>query len=118
MDGLEERAFNKLAMDGIFDEEKVTGEANATFERNYLEPLEAVTHKPRYTIKLRGMLLTSTVPAISSTILHPDMHKEDTNCDKLIMTTSQALNGKTLKLFCLSILRNDVEICIKDVINQ
>ena len=118
MDGLEERAFNQLAMDGIFDEERVTVEAEATFERNYLKPLEAVKNKPRYTVKLRGMLLTSTVTVTSSTILHPDMDKEGTNCDELIMKTSQALNGKTLKLFCLSILRNDMESRIKHVINK
>ncbi|KAF8333732.1 hypothetical protein F5887DRAFT_993265 [Amanita rubescens] len=64
------------------------------------KPLEAVKHKPRHTVKLR------------------DMHKEGTTCDELIMRTSQALNGKTLKLFCLSILRNDMESRIKDVINK
>ncbi|KAF8334501.1 hypothetical protein F5887DRAFT_990881 [Amanita rubescens] len=100
MDGLEDRAFNRLAMDGIFDEEKATAEAKATFERNYLEPLEAVKHKPCHTIKLR------------------DMDKEGTICDELILRTSQALDGDALKLFCLSILRNDMESRIKDVINK
>jgi hypothetical protein len=105
-------------MNGIFDEEKVTTEAKATFERSYLEPLEGVKHKPRYTIQLCGMLLTSTVPVTSSTILHPDMDQEGTNCDELLMRTSEALDGKTLKLFCLSIIQNDVESHIKDVINK
>lgn len=118
MDGLEQRAFNKLAMDGVFDKEKVTAEAKATFERNYLEPLQAVKYKPRYTVQLRGMLLTSTAPATSSTVLHPDMHKEGTDCFDLIARTSEALDSKTLKLFCLSILRSDVEFCIKDIINE
>ena len=113
MDGLEQRAFNKLAMDDIFDKEKVAAEAEATFKRNYLEPLQSVKHKPRYTLQLRGMLLASTAPATSSTILHPDMHNEDTDCDELIVRTSQALDGKTLELFCLSMLRNNIESRIK-----
>jgi len=118
MDGLEERAYNKLAMDGIFDEKKATAEAKAIFEHNYLMPLEVVKHKLRYTVKLRGMLPTSTVPVTSSTILYPDMHQEGTNCNELILRTAEALNGETLKLFCLSILRNDMESRIKDVINK
>ena len=59
MDGLEQRAFNKLAMDGIFDKNEVTAEAQAAFERNYLKPLQAVKHKPRYTVQFRGMLFAS-----------------------------------------------------------
>ncbi|KAI0251028.1 hypothetical protein BJV78DRAFT_502167 [Lactifluus subvellereus] len=100
MDGLEERAFNELAMQDIFDEEKVKAEAAAKFKRNYLEPLQAVTHMPHSTVELR------------------DMHKPDTNCDDLLVETSRALDSKTLRLFCLSILRNDAESCIKDVITQ
>jgi hypothetical protein len=61
-------------------------------------------------------LVDDTVP--SSAIRHSDMNKEETDCDELIMTTSKALNGDTLKLFCLSILRNDVESRIKDVITK
>jgi len=122
MDGLEDRAFNQLLELGedIPDEEKVTAEAKATFKCKYLEPLEAVKHKPRYIIELRGMLLISmvTVTSGSSAILYPDMHKEGTTCDELLVRTSQALNGKTLKLFCLSILRNDMESRIKDVIDE
>jgi hypothetical protein len=46
------------------------------------------------------------------------MNKEGTDCNELIMRTSQALNGSTLRLFCLSILRNGVESRIKQVINE
>jgi hypothetical protein len=46
------------------------------------------------------------------------MDKEGTDCEELIVRTSQALNGNTLRLFCLSILRNDVETRIKQVIKQ
>ena len=46
------------------------------------------------------------------------MDKEGTYCDELITKTSQALNRETLKLFCLSILRNNMEARIKDVINE
>ena len=81
-------------MDGIFDEKKATAEAKAIFEHNYLMPLEVVKHKLRYTVKLRGMLPTSTVPVTSSTILYPDMHQEGTNCNELILRTAEALNAR------------------------
>ena len=45
------------------------------------------------------------------------MDTEGADCDELIVRTSQALNGGTLRLFCLSILRNDIESRIKHVIN-
>ena len=60
---VEQRAFNTLAMDGIFDKNKVTAEAEAAFERNYLKPLEAVKHKPCYTVQFRGMLFASAARA-------------------------------------------------------
>jgi hypothetical protein len=46
------------------------------------------------------------------------MDKEDAECDSLLVKTAVALDGKTLNLFCLSNLRNDVESHIKNVINQ
>lgn len=46
------------------------------------------------------------------------MNKEGTDCDELMMRTSEVLDGKTLKLFCLSFLRNDVESRIKEAFNQ
>ena len=53
----------------------------------------------------------------NSAICYSDMDKEGANCDDLILKTSQALGSETLELFCLSILRNDVESRIRDVIN-
>ena len=46
------------------------------------------------------------------------MDKEDADCNELIVRTSQALNDDTLRLFCLSILRNDIDFRIKHVINR
>ena len=46
------------------------------------------------------------------------MDKEGANCDVLIMDTSRALNGDTLRLFCLSMLRNDIESRIEQVIHR
>jgi GTPase SAR1 family protein len=109
MDALDEKAFNELMLMEEDDDEEVPFEklkeqalirATAIFEEKYLGRLHGVKHEPRCVVQLR------------------DMDKEGTNCDELITKTSQALNGETLRLFCLSILRNNMESRIKDVINR
>ncbi|KAN0109796.1 hypothetical protein V8E52_008902, partial [Russula decolorans] len=104
MDALDDEARNQLMWDDDVLPAKIKEEvpirAKAIFKKNYLERLEEVKHRPREVVQLRGM------------------DKEGTNCNKLIVRTSRALNGDTLRLFCLSILRNDIESRIKQVINQ
>jgi len=104
MDALDKEARNQLMLDDDVPFEKINEKvpilAKTIFEKNYLQRLEEVKHKPRYVIQLR------------------DMDKEDTDCAELIMRTSQALDDDTLRLFCLSILRNNVESRIKQVINE
>ena len=121
MDALDEEARNQLVREKVSFrniKEQVPIHAKAIFEKKYLQRLQEVKHKPRYIIQLRGMLFLVVDTAPSSAIHHPDMDKEGTNCDELIWRTSQALNGNTLKLFCLSIFRNDVESRIKGVITK
>jgi len=104
MDALEDEARNQLMWDDDIPPAKIKEEvpirAEAIFKEKYLQRLEGVKHRPCYIVQLR------------------DMDKEGTNCKELIVRTSQVLNGDTLRLFCLSILRNDVESRIKQVINQ
>jgi hypothetical protein len=127
MDALDEKARNQLLLEDedSFDlvkiNEQVPIRARTIFEENYLHRLEKVKHKPHHRVELRGMLLFVTLlmlPATHSAICPLDMHKEGTDCDELIMITAKALNSKTLKLFCLSIIQNDIESHIKFVINQ
>lgn len=125
MDALDERAFNQLLNEGASFEEadsKAPSLAKDKFERSYLRPLtvENVKNKPAYIVQLRGMLfrINSTGEPAQPFTTYPDMDKEGANCDELIMRTSQALNGNTLRLFSLSILRNDIESRIKHVINR
>ncbi|KAN0118210.1 hypothetical protein V8E52_005471 [Russula decolorans] len=104
MDALDKRAFNQLLTEGVPVKEarsKAPSLAKDKFERSYLRPLkDEVKNKPAYVVQLR------------------DMHKEGANCDVVIRKTSHALNGKTLRLFCLSILRNDIESHIIHVMNR
>ncbi|KIL65055.1 hypothetical protein M378DRAFT_162626 [Amanita muscaria Koide BX008] len=103
MDALDGEARSQLIWEKVpFRDikEQVPIRAKAIFKKKYLQRLQEVKHKPRYIVQLR------------------DMNKKGTNCDELIIKTSQALNSATLKLFCLSILRNDVESRIKDVITN
>jgi hypothetical protein len=58
------------------------------------------------------------IPATHWAICHLDMDKGDADCNELIARTAMALNGETLKLFCLSSLRNNVEAHLKHVIDQ
>ncbi len=125
MDALDERAFNQLLNEGASFEEADSNApslAKDKFERSYLRPLtvEDVKNKPAHIVQLRGMLfhVNSTGEPTQPFTTHPDMDKEGANCDELIVRTSQALNGDTLRLFCLSILRNDIESRIKHVINR
>jgi hypothetical protein len=125
MDALDEEARNQL----IYEEEvpfskikeQVPIRAKAIFEKNYLQRLKTVKHKPCGVVELRGMSIVTLFMILAThlAIRHSDMDKKGANCDKLIMSTAEALfMHETLELFCLSILRNDVESCIKDVINQ
>ncbi|KAF8526615.1 GTP-binding protein [Hysterangium stoloniferum] len=105
MDALDQEARNQLMWndDDLSREEiekQVPGLAEDIFYQKYLKRLDEVRHKPRYVVRLR------------------DMNKEGTNCDELIVKTSQALDRDTLKLFCLSILRIDIDSRIKQVINE
>ncbi|KAF8508995.1 GTP-binding protein, partial [Hysterangium stoloniferum] len=105
MDALDQVARNRLMFndDELSLEEiekQVPGLAEAIFQKEYLKRLDEVKHKPRYVVRLR------------------DMNKKGTNCDELLVRTSQALDRDTLKLFCLSILRIDIESRIKQVINE
>ncbi|KAF8514895.1 era-like GTP-binding protein [Hysterangium stoloniferum] len=105
MDALDQQARNQLMWDdddlSLEEIEKqVPALAKDIFEEKYLNRLDEVKHKPRYVICLR------------------DMNKEGTGCDALIVKTSQALDRGTLKLFCLSILRIDIESRVKQVINE
>ncbi|KAF8525276.1 GTP-binding protein [Hysterangium stoloniferum] len=105
MDALDQVARNQLMFndDDLSCkeiEEQVPNLAKSIFRKKYLKRLEEVKHKPRYVVLLR------------------DMNKEDTNCDELIVRTSQALDRDTLKLFCLSMLRIDIDSRIKQVINR
>jgi len=103
MDALDARAFNELILDDVpYAEAKMQARSRGEdiFKTNYLQRLKMVKHRPRSVAELR------------------EMDKEGTDCDELIMKTSEVLNGKTLMLFCLSILRNDVESRIKEAINQ
>jgi hypothetical protein len=121
MDALDARAFNELMLDDIpyaKAKEQAPARGEDIFEKNYLERLQGVQYMPRHVVRLRGMLLLVDDTATCSAIHHTDMHKEGTSCDELIMRTSQALDRNTLRLFCLSILRNDIESRIKQVINQ
>jgi len=123
MDALDEEAFNELMFEGVpFEKlkEQVPIRATAIFEEKHLGQLHGVKHEPRCVVQLR-----STLPLVRDTsnpLIHSpgpsDMDKEGTNCDELITKTSQALDRETLRLFCLSILRNNMESRIKDVINQ
>jgi hypothetical protein len=121
MDALDDKARNKLMWEGVpfmKHNEEVPKRAKAIFEENYLQRLEDVTHKPRRVVQLRGKLLLVDDTPTHSAIRHSDMHKEGTNCDELIVKTSEILDRKTLELFCLSILRNDVESRIKEAVSQ
>jgi GTPase SAR1 family protein len=103
MDALDEEARNQLLCEEVSFaklEEQVPIRAKVLFERNYLQLLDKVKHKPHYVIQLR------------------DMDKKDANCNNLILKTSEVLNDKTLNLFCLSIIRNNMETYIKYAINQ
>jgi len=103
MDALDGKAFNELLSRGLsITKAKTQAHAHGMniFKTNYLQRLDAVKHKPRSVVQLR------------------DMNKDGTECDELIVKTSSVLDGKTLKLFCLSILRNDVESRIEEAINQ
>ncbi|KIL65046.1 hypothetical protein M378DRAFT_11140 [Amanita muscaria Koide BX008] len=105
MDALDGEARSQLVWEKVpFRDinKQVPIRAEAIFEKKYLQRFQEpeVKHKPRYIVQLR------------------DMNKEGTDCDDLITRTSQALNGATLKLFCLSILLNDVESRIKDAITN
>jgi len=103
MDALDNRAFNELILDDVPRREakmQARARGEAIFKTNYLQRLEEVKHKPRAVVRLR------------------DMNKEGADCDELIMSTSDVLDDKTLKSFCLSFLRNDVEPRIKEAINQ
>ena len=120
MDALDDKAYNELLNNGASweeAEEKVASVAQDIFERKYLRPLEQVKHQPRAVVKLRSMSLL-VIMATFSIICHPDMDDPKTKCDQLLVATSRALNRETLRLFCLSILRNDVESRIQEVISK
>ncbi|KAF8517667.1 hypothetical protein BU17DRAFT_66747 [Hysterangium stoloniferum] len=79
MDALDQVARNQLMFsdDDISCEEieeQVPNLAEVLFRKKYLKRLDVVKHKPRYVVLLR------------------DMNKEDTNCEELIVRTSQALD--------------------------
>lgn len=119
-DVLDDEARNQLQGEEVpFEEleEKIPIRAKFIFEEKYLPLLDKVKHKPHSVIQLRGMSLFVD-EATYSAICHLDMNKKDANCDDLILKTSLALNDKTLNLFCLSILRNNMKSNIKYVINQ
>jgi GTPase len=61
MDALDDEARNQLMWDDDVPLAKIKEEvpirAKAIFNKNYLERLEKVKHRPRYVVQLRGMLL-------------------------------------------------------------
>ena len=118
MDALDDKAYNELLNNGASweeAEEKVASVAQDIFERKYLRPLEQVKHQPRAVVKFRSMSLL-VIMATFSIICHLDMDDPKAKCGQLLVETSQALNREILRLFCLSILRNDVESRIQEVI--
>ena len=121
MDTLDKRAFNELILNEVpYTEAKEQAPARAKdiFEKSYLHRLKGVKYTPRKIVRLRGTLLLVDDVANCSAIRHSDMHKEGTRCEELIIGTSRALDGNTLRLFCLSLLRNNISSRIKEVINQ
>jgi hypothetical protein len=60
MDALENEARNQLMWDDDVPpakiEEEVPIRAEAIFERNYLQRLNEVKHRPHYVVRLRGMV--------------------------------------------------------------
>jgi hypothetical protein len=56
MDALDNKAFNHLVGEGVSlktAKEKLVSHAKEIFDRDYYEPLQRVTHKPRSTVQLR-----------------------------------------------------------------
>lgn len=49
---------------------------------------------------------------------YSDMNKPNTTCDELLTSTAEVLDDKTLKLLLLSTQRNNVELCIEQVIKE
>ena len=47
-----------------------------------------------------------------------DMHKGDTNYNALINATAESLDERALRLLCLSVLRNNWELCVDNAIKQ
>jgi hypothetical protein len=121
MDALDDEAYNQLMWEDDVPPAKIKAEvpirAEAIFKKNYLQRLLQVKHMPRYVVQLRGMLLF-VHDSNPRPMTHSDMNKEGINCNELIVRTSQALHGGILRLFCLSILRNDVVSRVKQVINE
>jgi GTPase len=59
MDALDDEARNQLMYEEVSFakiKEQVPVRARAIFEKNYLQRLEKVKHKPSYVVELRGML--------------------------------------------------------------
>jgi len=59
MDAIDTKVFNELKTSGLsFSEAKkqTPSTAKAKFEKDYLEPLENVNHKPACIVQLRGVL--------------------------------------------------------------
>jgi hypothetical protein len=120
MDALDNLAFNQLVGEGFglqTARKEMPSRAEEIFERDYHEPLHRVTYKPRGIVLLRSTFgfLTSTTRI---TTHHPDMDRPDKDCKDLINETGRALEFQTLRLLSLSLQRNNLEMCIKTVINR
>ena len=76
MDALDEEAHNQLLCEGVSFaklEEQVPIRAKVLFERNYLQLLDEVKHKPHYVIQLRGM---SLIDDTSNSLSHLPLRHE------------------------------------------
>jgi hypothetical protein len=46
------------------------------------------------------------------------MHLPGKNCDELLKQTAEALDGEALKLLCISVQRNNLNLCIEYAVNE
>jgi hypothetical protein len=103
MDALDKKVFSEQLNKGIPIQEAKKGVpslAKAKFEQDYLGPLSRVSNPPRGTVQLRNM------------------NKPNADCDELLTSTAMALDSDTLKLLLLSAQRNNVELCIEQVVKE
>lgn len=120
MDALDKKVFSEQLNQGVpFSQAKsnIASLAQAKFQRDYRAPLEKVAYPPKSTVKLRGKLFFNDTGDLLRWY-HSDMHKSETECDKLIVETARALDSKALELLLLSAQRNAVEFSINYVIQE